>query len=272
MKKPLHGLRILNTRPLEQGLALHQAISDAGGISVDLPAIAIEPTANDWLKKLPNLDTLNQAIFISSNAATHFYSALKQQQLAWPSAIKITAIGNASASALEKWNIRIDNCPLIADSEHLLQLEILQQVQNQTILLVKGVGGRMHIATTLQKRGAKLISLDVYQRVLPTTQQNSIYSVWHDDLVDIILFTSHEAMHNLFSLFGDSARSWLCSKPCMVISERLAEAAFMLGIQAIILSRYDTMLSTLEHYNKDRAQNSFPFWRPNQGSTHGNQQ
>lgn len=247
----LRGLRILNTRPLERGQALHQAICDVGGVSIDLPALAIEPTANNWLKNLPNLENINQAIFISTNAVTHFYSTIEQQRLAWPTTIKTTAIGSTTAATLAKWQIPVDHVPSIADSEHLLQLNPLQQVKNQTILLVKGEGGRMDITKTLLARGANLISVSVYRSTLPNTEQKFIHSLWHDDQVDIILFTSQQAMQNIFTLFGEAAHAWLCNKPCLVISERLAKAAFILGMQTIIVSRYDTILNTLEHYNKD---------------------
>ena len=247
----LRGLRILNTRPLEKGQALHQAICDVGGVSIDLPALTIEPTANEWLKNLPNLNHINQAIFISSNAVTYFYLALEQKQLTWPATINTTAIGNTTAATLAKWQIHVDHVPSIADSEHLLQLNPLQHVKNQTILLVKGEGGRMDITKTLLARGANLISVNVYRSILPNTEQKFIHSLWHDDQVDIILFTSQQAMHNIFTLFGEAARVWLCSKPCLVISERLAEAAFTLGMRTIIVSRYDTILNTLEQYNKD---------------------
>ena len=109
----------------------------------------------------------------------------------------------------------------------------------------------MDITKTLLARGANLISVNVYRSILPNTEQKFIHSLWHDDQVDIILFTSQQAMHNIFTLFGEAARVWLCSKPCLVISERLAEAAFTLGMRTIIVSRYDTILNTLEQYNKD---------------------
>ena len=39
-----------------------------------------------------------------------------------PIIIKITAIGKASADALLKWNVHVDNLPKIANSLNLLQL------------------------------------------------------------------------------------------------------------------------------------------------------
>lgn len=244
----LHGLRVLNTRPLAQAEALSKAISNAGGVSIEFPALTIKPTTDDWLKNLPSLTQVKQAIFISANAVNFFFKKLKQQQITWPTVIQIIAIGKATAAALAAWHLPVTYVPPIADSEHLLRLDLLKKVRNQTILLVKGEEGKKEIAATLKARGAHLISLDVYRRALPSIKPQQIYSLWQDDLVDIILFTSQQAMQNLFILFGDQAKPWLCKKPCVVISARLAAAAKAFGIQTIILSRHDTILSSLQEY------------------------
>lgn len=248
----LHGLRILNTRPLEQGLLLTDAILAAGGIPIILPALSIEPIPETWLKKLPDLNSIHQALFISPNAVKYFFETLKNYQITWPTTIEVIAIGNASAKILTQWGVHTDGLPAIADSEHLLQLKSLQHVADKSILLVKGEGGRTEIANTLRSRGAQLISVSVYRRTLPKTSPQRLQSLWQDDAVDIILFTSQQAIHNIFALFGEDARDWLCSKSCIVVSERLAEIARSLGIHNIIVSRYDKIMKTLaEHYNKD---------------------
>ena len=249
-KYSLNGLRILNTRPLPQGKQLSQSIADAGGVSIEFPTIAIEPTTDNWLSAMPDLTKVSLAIFISPNAVGYFFSRLKQQQIAWQQTLKVIAVGNGSAAALAALHIRVDYIPAIADSEHLLQLNVLQQINNQQVLLIKGEGGRPLVGETLLARGAQLSSLAVYRRVIPTIAQEYSNSLWHDDGVDIILFTSQQAMHNLFALFGDNARAWLCSKPCIVISKRLAKEAFSLGITTVLISRHDTLLSSLIYYNQ----------------------
>ncbi len=246
----LQGLRVLNTRPWEQGQNLSAAIAHAGGLSIDVPAIAIEPTTDDWISALPKLALVDQVIFISANAVNYFYKALEQSQLPWSNTIQTTTIGHASAKALEHWGIAACHIPLIADSEHLLQLDVFQEVKHQTILLIKGEGGRMNIAHTLINRGANLVSLTVYRRCLPQNAAHDLRAVWHDDRVDVILFTSQEAIQNLFLLLGVDAHAWLRQMPCLVISHRLAEVAAQFGMQKVIVSRYDAILDALEHYKK----------------------
>ena len=111
----------------------------------------------------------------------------------------------------------------------------------------------MELTNTLLNRGAKLTSLAVYRRALPQVSQQELLSLWREDSVDIILFTSQQAMQNIFTLFGKHTHDWLRGKPCLVISERLANAAALLGMQTIITSRHDLILNSLKLYNKERA-------------------
>lgn len=287
----LGGLRILNTRPTEQAITLTQAIEAAKGISIALPALVIEPTSNEWLKQIPDLNTFNQAIFISPNAVHYFFKTIianpprpatcsqdpafllktdnKNAQIhlegsskqptgqknrslgfVWPKTIQVIAIGQATAKVLQQYHIRVDHLPVQADSEHLLQLDSCQHLQNQQILLIKGEGGRMTISDTLRARGAQLLSVAVYKRSFPHSLSKLAHSLWQDDAVDIILFTSEQAIHHIVSLFGEEGRGWLCKKPCIVISDRLAKVAMELGMQTILVSRYDMLMSTLADYNK----------------------
>ncbi len=239
---------MLNTRPLPQGEHLNQAINTAGGIAIACPALTIVPTDETWLSALPDLQQVTQAIFISANAVDYCFIPLAQR--AWPTTIQVIAIGRATAEALTNHGIQVNLIPAHADSEHLLKLKELQEVNSKMILLFKGEGGRPLIAETLLARGAKLFIFDVYKRLMPKPNSGQLYSLWHNKAVDIILFTSQQAMHNIFALFGEDAHAWLCSVPCLVISERLAKEAALLGMQTIIISTPETILTTLYQFNQ----------------------
>ncbi|MFT4058529.1 MAG: uroporphyrinogen-III synthase [Legionella sp.] len=247
MKRLLHNLRVLNTRPQGQNAPLSQAIRDAGGIAIELPTIKIEATQT-WVRSLPDLSTIQKAIFISANAVEHYFSVLKQQQILWPDSIEIIAIGKASANALQQLHIRVNEVPEQANSEHVLALNTLTNPGQQNILLIKGEGGRPLIEETLTHKGANLHVLRVYQRTLPKINHQFIKSIWHDDLVDIILLTSEQSINHLFQLFEEEAHTWLRNKTCLVLSERLAEAASSLGIKNIIRSHPDGIMDSLFDY------------------------
>jgi uroporphyrinogen-III synthase len=248
MSQTLKGLRVLNTRPQKQAKALSKSIVDAGGIAIECPTIEIIGTKDTWLNLLPNLSTVNQAIFISANAVYHCFTQLKLNNIHWPTRIKVIAIGHGSAKALNEFNIQVNDVPDLPSSEHLLTLSSLQQLKNQTVLLFKGEGGRLIIEEGLLQREANVITLAVYKRVLPKIHHQFINSLWQDDLVDIILLTSEQSMYNLFKLFGSEAHNWLKKKPCLVIGERIAKSASLFGMKKIIISHPDRMMNTLFDY------------------------
>jgi uroporphyrinogen-III synthase len=252
--KQLNGLRVLNTRPSEQGFHLRKAIEASGGTSLDCPALAIEELSFS----LPELGHLSWAIFISANAVNYFFKKFWQQKPAWPSTIKVIAVGQATANALLKHAVHVDFIPTETNSESLIRLKALQKIEGQEILLVKGQAGRKLIAQTLRKRGSHLVILEVYKRLMPKVDKQYIDFLWQEEAVDIILFTSEQAMQNIFILFGESARRWLCKTPSLVLSQRLAQAAASLGIEEIIISKPETILDTLHYFS--------------QGLIHGNQQ
>lgn len=204
-----------------------------------------------WFAKLPNLDSINQMIFTSTNSVEYFISELSKNNLSIPKHIKINAIGEASAQHLIKLGVHVDYIPNPPNSEQLLSLQNMQNVDQEHILLIKGQDGRELIAEELAIRGAILTPVIVYKRCLPIKNTELVNSIWRNNSVDIILFTSYQSMQNIFTLFGESARQWLLSKPCVVISERLAEKAKYIGIKEIIIANYNDILATLEGFKND---------------------
>lgn len=234
------GCRVLNTRPAAQAEGLNHWIEAAGGIAVPCPMLAIEPLPSEqWVPFLPPLQQINQAIFTSANAAKYFITGLQKSAPnaieLLPPTLNLIAIGQATATALAQYGLTIDTIPPTSNSEHLLNLPCLQSVHHQSILLVKGKGGRTLIAETLQKRKANLILVDVYQRKKPLIDDNQLQRLWRENQIDMIVFTSKEAMQNLMALLGEEALPWLRGKPCLVISQRLAAYAKEIGIQHITL-------------------------------------
>lgn len=228
------GRRVLNTRPAEQSLSLSKLIETAGGQSINIPTLAIKPTASkSWLQNLPILSKIQQTIFTSRYAANYFFDGLEQSNLSWPTSINVISIGQGTAETLCQRGIQVNETPSNADSEHLLALPSLSQISHQTLLLVKGEGGRTLIPTVLIERGALLSIANVYCRTLPQNNQKKLSHLWQIDGIDMIVFTSQEAMNNLFTLLDKQAHAWLRNKPCVVISNRLSEAAAALGMKTI---------------------------------------
>jgi uroporphyrinogen-III synthase len=246
MNQSLQGLRILNTRPPNQAQALNQIITNSGGIVIACNTLEIKAVSSTF----PDINAIDKAIFVSVNAVKYCFTQLKQLNLHWPEHIHVIAIGLGTASMLKEYSIAVHELPDVPDSEHLLTLKSLETVKNQRVLLVKGQGGRTLIEEGLRQRGADVINLVVYERVCPVISRDLIYSIWHNDLVDVILITSEYSLENLFKLFGCQANEWLISKTYWLISERLAKIATSFGIKKIIISHPTHMTDSLFAYYK----------------------
>ena len=96
MTTQLDGLCILNTRPHDEASLLTQQIQDAGGVVIALPTLEIKcPTTPPIL---PDLTTIDHAIFVSPHAVSHFFKTFSP--LYWPSSIKLFALGEGTKKKL----------------------------------------------------------------------------------------------------------------------------------------------------------------------------
>ena len=245
---------LLNTRPLDQGLALNQSIEILGWRAVHWPALIIEPKPSTWLNTMPDLALIHTAIFISPNAVHFYFKTLAQNKILWPDKIQSFALGPASSKALSEYNVASTCIPMLADSEHLLRLESLINVSNRGIMIVKGEGGRDLIERTLLSRKAKIYNVDVYVRTAPRALSDELIDLWQKDAIDLILFTSQQSMQNLWFLLGKTAKEWMRHTPCLVISPRLAKIASTYGIQCIIQTTWPNMLNSIKEFSNDSRQ------------------
>lgn len=218
-----------------------------------MPTLIIEALPDNWLQQLPPLTTVNTAIFVSTNAVHYFFTGLQAHGVTWPKSIIVIAIGETTANAIKQYHQGPLYQPLIADSEHLLQLDVVQNVSNQTVLLITGRNSRPLIAETLGHKGASVYNIPVYQRLPPEKNLDFTYALWQDDAIDVVLLLSQEATANLLTLFAEEAKAWMFSKPCVVISPRLAKAAHAAGFQTVITTTYADLLTTLASMAHDQG-------------------
>lgn len=237
MKPMLTGQKVLVTRPEHQSATLIQAIEQAGGEAVSFPVLAIAPSASpdQARQKWRQLSRYQWIVFISANAV-HYMTDMLGGDIDLPEAIKVAAIGKATATALTQRGIAVDLIPLNGyNSEALLQMPEWQDLNGQKVMIVRGEGGREKLAQTLTQRGAETDYMEVYRRVTPQSDNRKIKTLLaHHDLSAIVLM-SGEAVKNLCTMLNpDDA---LRAIPVIVISTRIAEIAASLGFRRILVSQ-----------------------------------
>lgn len=227
----LNNLGVLVTRPLHQSQELCRLIQSNGGCPILFPAIAIEPINNPELVQKLFSKSWNIVIYTSPNAVQFAANLNFTVQ-----ANSIVAIGTATANTLNKvLNCKSNFIPERQDSEGLLNLPILMQPKDQTILIVRGIGGRTLLNETLTARGALVSIAEVYQRSLPKFNVEPMVARWKQE-IQIVIATSGEILDNLLLLVGSNGRSKLLNTPLITISERLCYYAKELGFINIMRS------------------------------------
>ncbi|MES2636831.1 MAG: uroporphyrinogen-III synthase, partial [Pseudomonadota bacterium] len=216
--KPLAGIYVAITRPVDQAKKLSQLICAAGGTPISYPLIEIT-SLNDYSQFESVISQVNQydwAIFISSNAVQNGMPGLIKQ--GFPAKLKFAAIGPVTAAELQSFGIKQvltpsshakqgEEAKVRFDSESLLTLPEMQAVNGKKVMIFRGVGGRDVLAETLKARGATVTFAECYQRINPQTNCDLLAQMWNEKKLHGIVVTSSEAMRHLLDLAGDS--QWL---------------------------------------------------------------
>ena len=228
----LRGLSVLVTRPADQAEKLCGMIEAAHGRPLRFPAMEIlpadKPEAARQLFGAITPDTL--LVFVSVNAVVHAFPLLPE---ALPLDLQIAAIGRATAAALEEYGLPATLIPEQRfDSEGLLGLDALQDMQGQHVIIVRGNGGRELLKQKLEKRGATVVYAEVYERHIPERSADNLVHGW-TQLVDAVTVTSSEMLDNLLQMLGEQGRELLRETPLVVLSERTAGHAFELGCRKV---------------------------------------
>lgn len=229
----LRGVSVLVTRPAHQAEALVRLVEQAGGEAVCFPVLEIlEPSDHTaLLAQIDRLEEFDLAIFISANAVQQAMNAIAARRV-WPEGLRVAAVGRASAKALTQFGHHEVIAPTGRfDSEALLALPPLQEVNGRRILILRGDGGRELLGETLLARGAYVEYAECYRRVKPQVNPAPLLRRWARGGIDIVTVSSGQGLRNLYDLLGKLGQQWLVQTPIVVPSARSAAICQELGFK-----------------------------------------
>ncbi|MFT5296549.1 MAG: uroporphyrinogen-III synthase [Colwellia sp.] len=223
---------VLITRPEKTGRVLAQQLKSIG-ISAwcnplfDYQPLSDENVTRNLIEKYP----LAVVIFVSVAAVEFAHRAFNF--LNWQQNT-IIAVGNATKAALSRSGINAIS-PELHTSEGLLTLNALDEknINLQDIIIVRGDGGREHLAQQLNIRGANIHYLESYQKVWLPLAQNPVPE-WKNKQINCIVVTSNALLESIISLINTSDGSWKNTCLWIVASERIAQRAKQLGLLNIV--------------------------------------
>jgi len=235
--QPLAGLTVWVTRPDGQGEGLAALIAEEGGRAILAPLLSIEPTAEPAraVALLSQPEPWDWLIFISVNAVRHALSLPGWAQ-GLTGRTRVAAVGEATAAELERAGLHVALLPLASfNSEGLLADPRMARVAGQRVLIVRGEGGREHLAEVLRERGADVAHAEVYRR-RPVSAEAFAPGLteWADNGGEVVIVTSGEALSRLTELLESAGLE--ARPPLIVPGERLARLARDQGWARVIMA------------------------------------
>jgi uroporphyrinogen-III synthase len=240
---------VLVTRPVHQAESLVTLIEAAGGRAVHFPTLKITPLACDREKLVDQLHNSDIVIFISANAVYCAHDLLGDE-FNWQTQ-QLAVVGQRTALAMHElgWPVSIEPETRF-DSEGLLDCNALQNVAGKRITIIRGVGGRETLATTLHERGANVDYAEVYQRDIPNIDVTPVIKQLQTGDINVISITSNNALQNLMKMLAAADKDMLFSIPMAVFSERQRQLAREKGFTSQITvaetATNDAMVKALE--------------------------
>jgi uroporphyrinogen-III synthase len=232
----LAGIGILVTRPEHQAMPLCRLLEAEGARTWRLPALEIKAFGErrELSGAIGALENFDLIIFTSANAVRFGASLLDQKR-----DLPLAAIGAATARALNQAGYRVAFTPgETPNSEGLLAHPRLEHLAGHRILMIKGSEGRQLLQQELARRGAAVVTADVYQRVpaLPSAATlQAVYEQFAAGHVQLITATSLAVGVALLQMVPEALRDEFERVPWVVPGERVASALQELGLRAPLL-------------------------------------
>ena len=206
---PLSGLGVVLTRPRQQCEAIASALEAKGARVLVFPALDIVPVELSPSSRatLASLPSASLAIFVSANAAEHGMAAVRSAG-PWPDCVAVAGIGEATAERLKASGFaRVISPATGFDSESLLACPELREVKGRGIVIFRGLGGREHLRTRLEERGASVGYVECYRRERPRSDPAGLLAALARGQLDAVHAMSAETVDNFLALAGPEA-SW----------------------------------------------------------------
>jgi len=228
------GWTLVSLRPQGQQAALRAAAAALGGSTLALPPWRLQRM--DAAMAAVQLQAALQAsrVIFTSPAAVVAAASLGPVFRQAPMRPWL-AVGDGTLRALRAAGIEHAQAPTRMDSEGLLALPALADVDGERIGLVTAPGGRGVIAAALQARGAQVLRADVYRRVPLRVPARTLARLSHSPMPWLLLVSSGEALQRVWSQLGPHWQDlWRTRMSVVTASERLQAQAHGLGLTRVL--------------------------------------
>ncbi len=247
--KPLAGMKILVTRPLQEAQTLSDKLRALGATAIELPTIEIvSPESFDQLDRaIRSLEKYDWAVFTSVHGVEYFVDRMDALSvpLATLNKIQVAAIGSATSSALKQTGKTPDYVP----SEYISELIVpgLGDLRGKRVLLPRADIASKKLPTRLRELGAVVDEVVAYRTVIPRDLTPQRLKSVLSDGVDLVTFTSPSTVRNLARVVGDrDLERFLRNVKIACIGPVTVGAAKELGLTVEVVAKNHTIGALVE--------------------------
>ncbi len=252
--RPLFGKRVLITRTRRQASTLARLLADEGAAPIELPAIEIEPSADEAATEAAlsglRAGVYGWVVFTSANAVELFFGLMREHGLdarafgptpaRRGAGAKVAAIGPATADALSERGIVADAVPEEYVAEGVVEALRPHLRSGDRVLVPRAEGARPALIEGLTALGAEVNEITLYRAAVPKEAPAEALSLLRDGGVDIVTFTSSSTVRNLAALLDGDVE---CLRETMVacIGPITADTARELGLRVDVMASEHTV-------------------------------
>ncbi|HUW55096.1 MAG TPA: uroporphyrinogen-III C-methyltransferase [Planctomycetota bacterium] len=208
-RRPLHGKRVVVTRPVHQALGMSWELGLQGAQVISFPTVEIvdPPSWRDVDEAVMRLDTYDWIVFTSVNAVNAFDERMfKRNRGFWDAPdLKIAVIGRATADALK--NVEPpDLVPEDFTTEGLLKaFRERHDLMGKRVLLPRSSIAREELREGLAELGAEVTDVPVYTTRTSTQSDPEVVEALARGECDIVTFTSSSTVQGFVEIVGREA-------------------------------------------------------------------
>ncbi|MBI9112102.1 uroporphyrinogen-III C-methyltransferase [Maridesulfovibrio ferrireducens] len=203
-KKPLLGKGVVVTRAREQSSGLVSTLGKLGACVHEFPTITIMPMADyaPVQKAISSLSDWDWLIFTSVNGVKHFFLQLEESGLDARvfAGLQIAAIGPATAATLVSKGIKPDFVPEKYIAEGVVEGLLERGIKGKKVLIPRALIAREVLPQELEKAGAHVQILPVYETGLSENDPAPILEALESGKINYLTFTSSSTVENFFNL------------------------------------------------------------------------
>ena len=203
--RPLHGKKVVVTRTRSQASELSKQLTGLGAEVLEIPTIKIEhpDDKQGFVEGVGQVHSYDWLVFSSPNGVERFFDAFFSvyDDARSIGGVRIAAVGPGTAKKVNEYRLAVDLIPETYIAEGLVKsFSEKENIENQTILWVRGAEARDTIYTGLSGLGAIVDECIAYKTVPEFDDPNGAKERFEKEGADVITFVSSSAAKHFFAL------------------------------------------------------------------------